>query len=288
MPNSTRPRSATLVEGYHVLAESSSLRLVLACGVPGMHAFSRDDHLDAPGVYVALSASAYVGCSTRSVSARTQRLTVGGSTPDALLALVGGREPLDENDARALERIAFQAYERGGVPLRNLAYPDGAPVGHARYAELQGIWAEAVAALREGAPALALPWQGPDYLSPPLQIREAEEALFATRWRGRMVDATATLRSCGIGYVVEAGSTLRLEPVTSAPGLCQTLREELAFMGVLVREPRVWRLTRDLHMPTLSACARVVFTSRSSGYWQVVDDEESGRFEPAFTPITVR
>ena len=290
MPNLKHAaRSAALPsEGFHVLAQSPTLRLVLATGVAGMQAFSRDDHLDAPGVYVALSATAYVGCSTRSVSARTQRLTVGGGTPDALLALVGGRERFDEDDARALERISFQAYERAGVPLRNQAYPEGAPVGHQRYAELQGAWAEAVAALREAAPALALPWRGPDYLSPPPGIREAEEALFATRWRGRMGDASATLRSCGAGYVVEAGSSLRLEPVASAAGLCQTLREELAFMGALVREPRAWRLTRDLYMPSLSACARVVFTTRSGGYWQAVDEEERLRFEPAFAPLLAR
>lgn len=266
--------------GYHVLQTGPALHLVLARGDDGLEAFSRDPALDSAGVYVAISRTGYVGCSKSSVSSRTFRRILEGSMPDALLAIVGGAKPLLDREARALERIVFQSYDNAGLPLRNRAYPEGAPVGHERYSELQGYWAEAVAALRTVAPTLACGWTGPDYLVPPVDTGEP----LPTRWHGVMGEADATLCSSGSGYVVEAGSRIRLEPIPSAPALCQTMREELAFAGVLVREPFCLRLTRDVYLPTLAACSRFVFTGGGSAYWRVDDCAEDVLFEPAFTP----
>gem|GEM_PF-1288876 len=264
-------------DGYNVLETPSEIRLVLACGVTGIGCFRRDRQLDAPGIYFAITRSGYVGRADVSVSARTGRMTTGGGMPDALLALVGGNKRFREGDARALERVAFQAYDQAGVPLRNGVYPEGEAVGHVRYAELQKFWAETLPALREVAPALACPWVGPDYLVPP----EDEVEPLPTRWRGAMGAASASLRSTGSGYAVEAGSRLRLEPIPSAPGLCEVMREELAFAGVLVREHCCWRLTRDVYLPTLAACSKFVFTSSSNSYWRVVQDIDRP-FEPGF------
>lgn len=268
--------------GFHVLQTTPALRLVLACGAAGIEAFSHDPNLDFPGVYVSVGRTGYVGSTKTSVSGRTRRFTADGSTPDALLAVVGGANTLRGCEARALERIVFQSYDQSGLPLRNRAYPEGAPVGHHRYVELHRMWAEAVAALRDVAPSLARAWTGPDYLVAP-EDQDVMEPL-PTRWHGAMGEAEATLRSCGTGYVVEAGSRLRLEPIPSAPALCQTMREELAFAGVLVREPFCWRLTRDVYLPTLAACSRFVFTGSGSAYWGIDEGADAVVFEPAFEP----
>jgi hypothetical protein len=279
MPRFNRPRPNS-GDGYHVLETSPALRLALACGTSGIDAFRRDPAFKAPGIYLSITRTGYVGCAEVSVTARTARLIDGS---DAILALVGGDRLLDEDDAHALERIAFQAFDAAGMPLRNHIYPEGAPVGPTRYAALQLMWAETVRPLLEAAPALACPWTGPDYLVPPEEADEVEP--LHTRWRGATGEADATLRTCGSGsgYVVEAGSRLRLDPIPSAPGLCQVMREELAYMGAIVREPWCWRLTRDLHLPTLAACARAVFTSGSSAVWRVERGLDAVAFEPAFS-----
>lgn len=263
--------------GYHVREISPSLHLVLAYGAEGIEAFQRDPLLAAPGVYVSITRTAYLGCAESSVSARAARLAPAS---DALLALVGGAGRFQDGDAHALERIAFQALDAAGVPLRNRHYPEGAPVGLSRYVALQRAWAETTGPLRELAPRLACPWTGPDYLLPPPGEDEAEP--LPTRWRGALGAAQASLRSVGGAYVVEAGSRLRLEPIASAPGLCQTMRDELAFTGVIVREPQCWWLTRDVYLPTLAACSRFVFTGGGSGYWRVANGPDVVAYEPDF------
>lgn len=278
MPRLIRPRPGA-GDGYHLLKTGSALRLALACGTSGIETFRRDPAFRVPGIYLAMTRTGYVGCAEVSVTARSSRTSDGS---DAILALVGGDEPLDEDDAHALERIAFQAFQQAGMPLRNHSYPEGAPVGPTRYAALQRLWAETVPSLLEVAPALACPWTGPDYLVPPEKADEVEP--LHARWRGATGQAEATLRTCGSGsgYVVEAGSRLRLDPINSAPGLCQVMREELAFMGAIIREATCWRLTRDLHLPTLAACASVVFTSSGSAVWRVERSPDTFAFEPTF------
>lgn len=271
---------ALLGDGYHVLSAGTGLYLVLACGPSGLETFCRDQRLDQPGIYVSLAETAYCGCGTISVARRARRLAVGGSAGDGLLALVGGEAPFSEGDARVLERVAFQAYLEAGLPLRNVAYPEGRPVGLPRYAGLQRIWAQTVAALREVAPVLARPWQGPEYVSP--HPDDGGEDVDPTRWRGKKGATDATIRTCGTGYVLEAGSTIQLDPIESAPWLCWSVREELAFMGVLIREPNCWRLTRDLYLRTRAACSRVAFTSTTTSYWQVVDGNDDLPFTPTF------
>lgn len=284
MPDHIHHPRARRDGGLHILATTPALSLALARGADAIDALCGLPQLDAPGVYVALDdGGAYCGGSSLSVARRVARFTTGGAgaAPDALIAVVGGAAPLSDVDARALERIVHQALGHAGLRLRNRVTPEGAPVGHARYAALQGVWAECLAALRDVAPALAHPWRGPDYLTPPPDAGEDPDP-YRTRWRATMRGVTASLRSCANGYVLEAGGQLRLTPIPSAPALCWTMREELAFCGAIVREPDRWRLTRDLWLPTLSACARVAFTSGVAQCWRVVDDEaELGLITPS-------
>lgn len=276
MSNIINPRAGC---GFHVLPTTPALRLVLAYGTAAIEALLRNPAADAPGIYLSIRHTGYLGCSETSISGRAARLA---SASDVILAVVGGENRLLEGDAHALERIAFQALDYAGVPLRNRNHPEGAPVGLQRYAHLQRVWAETMSALREVAPSLACPWLGPDYLLAPADADEVEP--LPTRWRGRMGEARATLRGCGTGYVVEAGSRIRLDPIASAPGLCRTMREELAFSGALVREPHCWLLTRDVHLPTLAACSRFVFTGGGSAYWHVDEGADAILVEPYFNP----
>ena len=256
------------------LAIPSDNAKLVATIVQGSGFKQLDQHpeLKCPGIYIAVSPddAVYVGVAGN-LLARTNRFTTMPTSPAMLVFIAGNSAPLTQESALVIERIVFQAFRSAGLKIFNRYEPVGSAVDLDEYASLQGDWAAMISALAPILPGLACPWMDPGHTRmPPPDPTDAyhEERLVAEK-RG----IRATVKRTSRGYVIQAGSRVRGEPIRSAGNLCRVMRIEARYEGSLVPDGHHLRLTRPMLRRTLCSCSRFVFTTGETDIWQRPDDE---------------
>ena len=238
----------------------------------GFTQLDQQHQLKCPGIYIAVSPEGeiYVGVGAN-LLARTNRFTATPTRPAMLLYITGNTTPLPQESALVIERIVFQAFRSAGLKMFNRYEPAGSPIALGEYAELQADWAAMISALAPIVPGLACPWLDPGHTRmPPPEPTDAyhEERLVAEK-RG----VRAVVKRTSRGYVIQAGSRVKAEPIRSAGKLCSMMRIEARYAGLLVPDGEHLRLTRPVFRRTLCSCSRFVFTTGETVIWQRPDDD---------------
>ncbi|MCC5978811.1 MAG: hypothetical protein JJU21_12170 [Salinarimonas sp.] len=238
----------------------------------GFTQLDQQHQLKCPGIYIAVSPEGgiYVGVAAN-LLARTNRFTATPTPPAMLVFITGNTALLPQESALVIERIVFQAFRTAGLKMFNRYEPLGAPLALDEYASLQGDWAAMISALAPIVPGLACPWLDPGHTRmPPPETTDAyhEERLVAQK-RG----IRAVVKRISRGYVIQAGSRVRAEPIRSAGNLCMMMRIEARYAGLLVPDGEHLRLTRPVFRRTLCSCSRFVYTTGETSIWQRPDDQ---------------
>ncbi|MCH8490384.1 MAG: hypothetical protein LAT81_10715, partial [Oceanicaulis sp.] len=238
----------------------------------GFTQLDQQHQLKCPGIYIAVSPEGgiYVGVAAN-LLARTNRFTATPTPPAMLVFIAGNTAPLPQESALVIERIVFQAFRTAGLKMFNRYEPLGAPLALDEYASLQGDWAAMISALAPIVPGLACPWLDPGHTRmPPPETTDAyhEERLVAQK-RG----IRAVVKRISRGYVIQAGSRVRAEPIRSAGNLCMMMRIEARYAGLLVPDGEHMRLKRPVFRRTLCSCSRFVYTTGETSIWQRPDDQ---------------
>jgi hypothetical protein len=232
-------------------------------------AFAANKFFSQPGFYVATNnaGKTYVGYGG-DLRHRTLRYTTGLTQPARLICIVGQSRPLSPEEAAALERMIAQVLWPYANLDKNDDYPLGGRVDLGTYSSLHAAWSSVALNFRECAPELARPWLGPDYAHLPAPN------LDLTRYGGRRIAKRKNICASVIpttgGYIIEAGSLIRLEPRDRKHLLSYTHRLESLFAGLLVREHDALRLIRPIFRETLASCSRFVFDTSDTAAWQPV------------------
>ena len=263
--------AATNAAFLTIASDNGKLSTTIVQG-SGFAQLNQHPELNSPGIYIAVSPddAVYVGVAGN-LLARTNRFTATPTPPAMLLYIAGNSAPLPQESALVIERIVYQAFRSAGLKMFNRYEPLGSPVSLGEYAELQASWAAMISALAPIVPGLACPWLDPGHTRmPPPEPADAyhEERLVAEK-RG----VRATVKRTSRGYVIQAGSRIRAEPIRSAGKLCIMMRIEAKYAGLLVRDGDHLRLTRPMLRRTLCSCSRFVFTTGETDIWQRPDDE---------------
>jgi len=156
----------------NTIPESSGLlTAVWACESHELAAFSASKRVRQPGMYIVSNGKGehYVG-SSGDVRGRTTPYLHGVLKPARIIAIVGNGRPLQECEARALERIIIQALWPTAKYDANRDEPYGGRVNLEQYCWLQAAWSCLSMALRPIHPDIARPWIGPEYCHLPLRI----------------------------------------------------------------------------------------------------------------------
>lgn len=263
--------AATNAAFLTIASDNGKLSTIIVQG-SGFAQLNQHSELNCPGIYIAVSPddAVYVGVAGN-LLARTNRFTATPTPPAMLVFIAGNTAPLTQESALVIERIAFQAFRSAGLKMFNRYEPLGSPVDLHEYASLQADWAAMISAIAPILPGLACPWLDSGHTRlPPSDPTDAyhEERLVAEK-RG----VRATVKRTSRGYVIEAGSRVRAEPIRSAGILCRMMRVEARYAGLLVPDGEYLRLTRPVLRRTLCSCSRFVFTSGETDIWQRPDDD---------------
>ena len=263
--------AATNAAFFTIASDNGKLSTTIVQG-SGFAQLNQHPELNCPGIYIAVSPddAVYVGVAGN-LLARTNRFTATPTPPAMLLYIAGNSAPLPQESALVIERIVYQAFRSAGLKMFNRYEPLGSPVDLDEYSSLQGDWAAMISALAPIVPGLACPWLDPGHTRlPPPEPTDAyhEERLVAEK-RGIRAAVKRTSR----GYVIQAGSRVRGEPIRSAGNLCRVMRIEARYAGSLVPDGDHLRLTRPMLRRTLCSCSRFVFTTGETDIWQRPDDE---------------
>jgi len=232
-------------------------------------AFAANRFFSQPGAYVATNQAgkSYVGYS-QDIRYRTQTYTTGLTQPARLICILGQNRPLSVEEAASLERIIAQVLWPYANLDKNFGYPLGGRVDLGTYSSLHAAWSSVALNFRECAPELARPWLGPDYAHLPAPN------LDLTRYGGRRIAKRKNICASVIpttgGYIIEAGSLIRLEPRSRKHLLGYTHRLESLFAGLLVQEHDALRLIRPIFRDTLASCSRFVFDTSDTAAWHPV------------------
>jgi len=257
----------------NTIPESSGLlTAVWACESHELAAFSASKRVRQPGMYIVSNGKGehYVG-SSGDVRGRTTPYLHGVLKPARIIAIVGNGRPLQECEARALERIIIQALWPTAKYDANRDEPYGGRVNLEQYCWLQAAWSCLSMALRPIHPDIARPWIGPEYchLPPP----DNGGVFFGGRRTAKRKGVTASIVPNGRGYIIEPGSFIRKEPSDPGHLLAFTIRLESEFAGVLVPSGNQLRLTRPVFRDTLASCSKFVFDTADAAAWQPVEDD---------------
>jgi len=267
-PTRTQTNGLIIIEGRPgdpliVIAPIAHYRSLLAC--------DRLNRTTGAAYYIEVPGAlgppvVYSGGTHRPAPVRLRSYRPAALAPSArIIVIARAGSPLSRREARALERLAWNQVIAGErVAPANDDDAFGASLGHDGYRAMQAFWAKALQWLQPHCP-----WAGsrilpPFYLDEP--VPSAGQVL--TLRRGRL---TACVELVEGGCVLLPGSLIRRRVVATASVTASVLREELWAWGALeaVEDPSLWRLTRRVWCPSLSAAFVLVLGYRGgrTGAW---------------------